>query len=80
MRSAPRATEDELEHGIPAFLDQLAAILRSKLLSGSDVGYTVLPATTLSLTLPELDHLVNGKQRAPGERCESRRVRPHTAF
>jgi signal transduction histidine kinase len=39
VRSAPRATEDELEHGIPAFLDQLAAILRSKLLSGSDVGH-----------------------------------------
>src|ERR1041385_5578935 len=37
-RSAPRATEDELEHGIPAFLDQLAAILESKLLSRSDVG------------------------------------------
>jgi signal transduction histidine kinase len=42
-RSAPRATDDELEHGIPAFLDQLAAILKSKLLSGSDVG----PAATV---------------------------------
>lgn len=42
MRSAPRATEDELEHGIPAFLDQLAAILKAKLLSGFDVG----PAAT----------------------------------
>ncbi|HEX8112838.1 MAG TPA: hypothetical protein VF516_34140 [Kofleriaceae bacterium] len=31
-----------MEHGIPAFLDQLAAILRSKLLRGSDVG----PAAT----------------------------------
>jgi signal transduction histidine kinase len=39
-RSAPRATEYELEHGIPAFLDQLAAILRSKLLMGSHVGAT----------------------------------------
>jgi signal transduction histidine kinase len=37
-RSAPRATEDELEHGIPAFLDQLAAILKTKLRSGSDLG------------------------------------------
>jgi signal transduction histidine kinase len=37
VRSAPRATEDELERGIPAFLDQLAAILKSKLLLGSDV-------------------------------------------
>lgn len=37
VRSAPRATEDEIEHGIPAFLDQLAAILKSKLHSRSDV-------------------------------------------
>lgn len=37
VRSAPRATEDELEHGIPAFLDQLATILKSKLDSGSDI-------------------------------------------
>jgi signal transduction histidine kinase len=41
-RSAPRATEDELEHGIPAFLDQLTAILKAKLLSGSDL----VPAAT----------------------------------
>src|SRR5688572_33157343 len=38
VRSAPRATADELEHGIPVFLDQLAAILESKLLSGADIG------------------------------------------
>jgi signal transduction histidine kinase len=37
-RSAPRATEDELELGIPGFVDQLTAILKTKLLSGSDVG------------------------------------------
>jgi signal transduction histidine kinase len=38
VRSAPRATEEELEHGIPAFLDQLTAILKSKLLTSADVG------------------------------------------
>jgi signal transduction histidine kinase len=37
-RMAPRATELELEHGIPLFLDDLAATLKSKLLSGLGAG------------------------------------------
>jgi len=37
-RMAPRPTEFELEHGIPLFLDQLAATLSSKLGSGARTG------------------------------------------
>jgi signal transduction histidine kinase len=36
-RMAPRPTEDELEHGIPVFLDQLANFLKSKLDTGSAI-------------------------------------------
>jgi signal transduction histidine kinase len=39
-RMAPRPTEQELVHGIPLFLDQLIAGLRSKLDHGAAVGVT----------------------------------------
>ncbi len=37
-RMAPRPTEFELEHGIPLFLDQLTAILHTKLTVGGAIG------------------------------------------
>src|ERR1041385_8099490 len=39
-RMAPRPTAHELDHGIPLFLDQLAAALRTKLGHTAAVGVT----------------------------------------
>lgn len=43
-RRAPRATEEELVHGVPLFLDQLIDALRLEQASGSSAGTAPFPA------------------------------------
>jgi signal transduction histidine kinase len=54
-RRAPRATERELEHGIPVFLSQLTQILREESL-GSDLSGTAGSALTTDTRVAAVSH------------------------
>jgi len=41
-RSIPSPTNEELEHGVPVFLDQLADALRRRLISNSDMAHSAV--------------------------------------
>lgn len=48
-RRAPQATDAELEHGIPLFIDQLIKTLRVRDLPGTDCIFTIdLPRHSLA--------------------------------